>query len=203
MSSNAQDVPPTLLTNVDKAHRHSFAFGTKLVFGTINEFGGNIFTGNITYLYSISNKFDIGVGAGIGFVNGLRSWSTSNLLKDEAKREEQMMYSFYARGKFKFSNRPTSLFLLLDVGCNGSSFEDWSAQKYNSLGFFASPALGINIGLPNHNSIALSFGIQGQNTKYNEVKYTYSDLLNKMTYDSFSTKTAGFTGLTFSIEYIF
>jgi hypothetical protein len=188
--SNAQD-------------KHSFAFGSKVVIGSIDEFGGDILVANISYLYNATGRLSVGAGAGIGTADALRSWSVTNVLEEDKKRDSQLLYSIFARGKFKFTTKPTSLYLLLDVGYNSSSFESWSGESYNPLGFFATPALGLNIGLPNNNIIALSVGIQGQNTQYNEIKYKYSDVLKKMVYDSFSLKSGGFTGLIFSAEYIF
>jgi hypothetical protein len=184
--------------------KHSFSFEPKAVIGkSMNEFGGDMFSANAVYTYSVTKHFGIGVGAGIGTADALRAWSATNLLKGETKRDNKMMYSIFARGKFRFNTNPTSFYVLLDIGCNSASFESWSAESYNALGFFASPQLGIDVRLPNANSIFISIGIHGQNAKYNEIKYIYSDVLKKMVYDSFSLKASGFTGLVVMTGYSF
>jgi hypothetical protein len=184
--------------------KHSFSFEPKVVIGKpMNEFGGDMFSANAVYLYNITSRLSIGAGAGIGSADAFRSWSATNLLDDETKRDNAMMYSIFARGKFRFRTNPTSFFLLLDIGYNSASLESWNAESYNALGFFASPQLGIDIGLPNTNRIFFSIGVQGQNAQYNEVTYKPSSGSNKMLYDSFSIQSSGFTGLVIMAGYSF
>jgi hypothetical protein len=173
-------------------NKYSVSFETKAVIGkSVHEFGADIFQINASYLYNVSDHIGIGIGAGIGTVDALKYWLSME------ERDSKIAFSFFGRGKYKFTTKPTSLFLLLDIGYNTSSFEGWSEKSYNPLGFFMSPRLGIDIGLSNKNVIAFSAGLHGQNTQYTQIQY------DREFKKKGSLESGGFSGLTLSVEYIF
>ncbi|MCL2073668.1 MAG: hypothetical protein FWH18_07095 [Marinilabiliaceae bacterium] len=186
--------------------KHNYSFGIKHLMGkSLNDFGADLFSVNAIYLYKFTQKFGAGAGIGIGYADAFRCYSfTSHLVAEDKKRDTDIMYSIFARGKYRFNTKPTSLYLLTDAGINSSSFQNWSGDDfYNSLGLFLSLQLGLNVEFNNKNSLNFSVGIQRQNIQYNDVKFRYSSVFNSLIFDSSSIEKDYFDGLCFGIEYSF
>ncbi len=136
-----------------------------MVFGEIfDAFGANLALANVAYTYEIVPRFRIGAGAGIGTAN------VDNLVDG---RMSKVAYAAFARFKYNFWGKPSSMFCQLDGGYNWADFTNpWNSKKID-LGPFFTPSIGYDFSIGKGQKISLTTGFQIQSTRYNET-YIYS-----------------------------
>lgn len=136
----------------------------------------------------VGNRFEIGVGAGVGTSNVARTTGTTNLsfnvpMNGKTNYKQTAVVPIFAQAKYHFNPDKSHLFLEGNVGSMLASVDDYAGESFNPLGMFFNFNIGGEIIL--HNNDFRLFGSIGYREQFQQVDfilYEYSNLLNKYVY---------------------
>lgn len=166
------------------------------------DWGCNIYDVSFSYLWNIGKVFHIGAGAGVGYSNPIKYYSGWKV--DADMSQATITFPVFARLKVDFGTKPTHAYFSAKAGTRAAFVEGFDGENFNPYTANVVPAIGVDINVGDGNKLFIEAGLDANFSKYQQIEYTYSDVLKKYVYDHFENMSDGlWAGAYFSIGFSF
>ncbi len=155
-----------------KKNVNFIAYGDLVFGGAVTEMGANLYTGGIGLLFNKDKAFQIGIGTGIGSgdVAVMEDKSDNPYADYPAPRTNTFVLDIY--GTLRYNIKP--IYISVNIGyCSGYAdryiIKANEVIEYNTLGFYASPNIGIHLITNQSYKLFVTVGLTINQTHFEDV----------------------------------
>ena len=150
---------------------------------------------NAQYVRDIGNIFHVGVGSGIGTATPVRYYSQWDIDHGSTTKtdltQKTLFVPVFVRGKVDFGTKPSHGFFAVKAGTKIAFVEGFDGKDFNPFIANIAPSIGYDFKLGKH-KLGIEFVVDAVFGRYQEINFSYDELLKDYRYENFEKKTDSF-----------